>query len=811
MRWWQTRGVILFEARYAVRRLVKQPGFALVGCASLAIGIGSTTAAFGVLYAVMLRDLPVRDPATLAVVSTRHTGFQYSMSYPAYTHLRDRSTSLDALIAFRAQTLNVNAGRATERLSGMLVTGNYFDALGVGMASGSAIGPDDDRVPGTGGARGLVAVVSYRYWSDRLNASADAIGQTIRINGRPATIVGVAPRGFNGTRIGSQPDLYVPMMFARTVFDSERWLSNPRNNWLRIIARIKPNVSRPHAQAELTAILRQWNHDVILPLATTDQSRERARNGVIVLEPGASGLLELGDTIAPTLFSLMGLVALVLLIACVNVANLMVARAERSSRETAIARALGAGAGRLWLQPLIEGSVIAAGAVGLGLVIATWMRRLLVQLLPSRADLDVTMDWKVFSMAVFAGVSIALVLGTLTAWHGTRVGILRALKAEDLAARLWVRKGLIIGQLALSVVVLLAAGLFVQTLQKLRQVNPGFERQQVLIVSTDTGGYSPEQRTTFNTRLLADVRGIPGVVSAALSSDEPLGVSTGWNLSVTPDPPAAAYQASASVSFVSPDYFRTLGIPVLRGREFDERDGIDRVIVNENFVRTYLGTRDPLGYRVSGNGNMRFEIVGVVRDSASTGLRDLDQQMLYVPGGHGVLHVRAAVPAATLRSIVEAAVHRLDANVPVFNVRTIEQQLDRAVIREQTFARMSVTFAVLALVLSAVGLYGVMANAVSRRTKELGIRLALGADPRAVVTMIVREAGLLIAAGIACGVPSALALAHAFESLLFGVQPTDVTIAAIAVVVLTAVAFGSAWLPARRAARVDPLTALRAE
>jgi predicted permease len=439
------------------------------------------------------------------------------------------------------------------------------------------------------------------------------------------------------------------------------------------------------------------------------------------------------------------------------------------------------------------------------------MRRLLVQLLPSRADLDVTMDWKVFSMAVFAGVSIALVLGTLTAWHGTRVGILRALKAEDLAARLWVRKGLIIGQLALSVVVLLAAGLFVQTLQKLRQVNPGFERQQVLIVSTDTGGYSPEQRTTFNTRLLADVRGIPGVVSAALSSDEPLGVSTGWNLSVTPDPPAAAYQASASVSFVSPDYFRTLGIPVLRGREFDERDGIDRVIVNENFVRTYLGTRDPLGYRVSGNGNMRFEIVGVVRDSASTGLRDLDQQMLYVPGGHGVLHVRAAVPAATLRSIVEAAVHRLDANVPVFNVRTIEQQLDRAVIREQTFARMSVTFAVLALVLSAVGLYGVMANAVSRRTKVLGIRLALGADPRAVVTMIVREAGLLIAAGIACGVPSALALAHAFESLLFGVQPTDVTIAAIAVVVLTAVAFGSAWLPARRAARVDPLTALRAE
>jgi predicted permease len=811
MRWWQNRGVILIEARYALRRLATQPGFALVACASLAIGIGSTTAAFGVLYAVMLRDLPVRDPATLALVSTRHTGFQYSMSYPAYTHLRDRSTSLDALIAFRAQTLTVNAGRATERLSGMLVTGNYFDALGVAMASGSAIAPDDDRMPGIGGARGLVAVVSYRYWSDRLNASADAIGRPIRINGRPATIVGVAPRGFNGTRVGSQPDLYVPMMFARTVFDSDTWLSNPRNNWLRIMARIKPDRSLSHAQAELTTILRQWNRDVILPLATTDLSRERARNGVIVLAPGASGLLELGDTIAPTLFSLMGLVALVLLIACVNVANLMVAKAERSYRETAIARALGAGAGRLWLQPLIEGSAIATAAVGLGLVVAMWMRRLLVQLLPPRADLDVTMDWKVFGMAACAGASIALVLGTVTAWHGTRVGIVRALKADDLAARLWVRKGLIVGQLALSIVVMLAAGLFVQTLQKLRQVNPGFERQQVLILSTDTAGYSPEQRNTFYTRLLADVRGIPGVVSAALSSDEPLGVSTGWNLSVTPGPAAPVSQAAATVSFVSPDYFRTLGIPLLRGREFDERDGIEHVIVNENLVRTYLGTHDPLGYRISGNGNMQFEIVGVVKDSAATGLRDLDQQMLYVPGGQGVLHVRAAAPAATLIPMVEAAVHRLDANVPVFNVRSIEQQLDRALLREQTFARMSVTFAILALVLSAVGLYGVMANAVSRRTKELGIRLALGAEPRGVIRMIVREAGVLIAVGIAAGVPSALALAHAFKSLLFGVQPTDATVAAVAVGVLAAVAFGSAWLPARRAARVDPLVALRAE
>ena len=354
---------------------------------------------------------------------------------------------------------------------------------------------------------------------------------------------------------------------------------------------------------------------------------------------------------------------------------------------------------------------------------------------------------------------------------------MRALKGNDLAARLWVRKGLIVGQLALSLVVLLAAGLFVRTLHQLRQVDPGFERQQVLIASTDTSGYSPEQRKAFYGRLLADVRAIPGVVSAATSGDEPLAVNTGWNIWVRRGQ-SAPQLAGVSVSFISKDYFRTMGIALLRGREFDEGDGIDRVIVNENLVRAYLGSEDPIGYRITGNGNMSFEIIGVVKDSASIGLRDLDQHMMYVPGGEGVLHVRAAVPPATLTSAVEAAVHRLDADVPVYNVRTIEQQLERTLIREQTFARLSVAFALVALVLSAVGLYGVIANAVSRRTKEMGIRLALGAEPWRVVRMIVREAGVLITIGIAIGAPSAFALGRTLQGLLFGVQPADAATAA---------------------------------
>ena len=374
MSWWRNPDVFLIDLRYALRRLRNQPGFAIVACLSLAIGIGSATAGFGVLYAVMVRDLPVRDPERLAVVSMQDTGFQYSMSYPAYVHLRDRSTTLDGLIAFRAQTLNVKSGPATERITGMLVTGNYFDVLGVRMALGSAITPEDDRVPGTGGARGLVAVVSHGYWVKRFNASPGAIGQSIRINGRPATIIGVAPPRFNGTRVGSLPDVYVPMMFVRVVFDRESALTNPRDNWLRIIARVKQDVPRPQAQAQMTTVFRQWNHDVVLPLATTDAARQRAQNGVILLASGASGLLELGNTVKPTLVGLMGLVGLILLIACANVASLVVARAERSQRETAIARALGATGGRLLVQNLIEGGTIAATAVALGVVLAVWMR-----------------------------------------------------------------------------------------------------------------------------------------------------------------------------------------------------------------------------------------------------------------------------------------------------------------------------------------------------------------------------------------------------------------------------------------------------
>jgi predicted permease len=803
------------DVKHALRRLVRSPGLLTAACVSLALGIGANTAAFSVVYAVLLRSLPVEDPPSLALVSAGSTSFQYSMSYPAYTYLRDHTSTIDGLIAFRAQLLNVSAGGATERVSGMLVSGNYFDVLGVTMKTGSPIRPDDDEVEGTGGRRGLVAVVSYDYWQRRLNGAKAVVGSPLRINGHPVTIVGVAPEEFRGTRVGSLPDVFVPMMFATRVFtDYANWLTNPQNNWTRLIARVRAGASLTQAQADLTAAFRQFNRSNILPLTTNDRARQNVSARTIHLEAGRAGLMEMRN-VKPTLFALMGLVGVVLLIACVNVANLMVARAERLHRQTAIAIALGATRARLWCQSTIDSAIIGAGGVALGLAIGVWMRDLLLQLVPARQELDVTMDLQVFGASVAAGVFTTAVLTFVTARHTVRVGVTGALKGTDLAPRLWLRKGLIVTQLALSVLVLVAASLFTRTLGSLRAVDPGFDREHVLIASTATDGYSPERREAFFARVLQEVRTIPGVVSAALANDEPLRAGTGWTVSVRPDLGEPPQQIDVSVGFVSADYFKTMGMPMVRGREFEERDRFGAstpVVVNERFAARYVppGT-EPVGSSFVGNGSMRFEVVGVVDNSASLGLRDLDRDVLYVPGGSGVLHVRSTVPPATLIGTVRSAVQRVDPQVPVFDVRTISEQIDLAIGKERTFATLSLTFSVLALVLSSIGLFGVMASAVSRRTRELGIRLALGAMPSLLIRSVIGEAAVLVGCGALIGLPAAWLMARTIRGLFFGVSVNDWQGPAVTVAILATVAAVAAFVPARRASRVDPLTALRSE
>jgi putative ABC transport system permease protein len=464
----------------------------------------------------------------------------------------------------------------------------------------------------------------------------------------------------------------------------------------------------------------------------------------------------------------------------------------------------------------MDSGIIGAGGVVLGLAIGVWMRDLLLQLVPARQELDVTMDMQVFGASVAAGVFTTAVLAFVTARHTVRVGVAGALNGTDLPPRLWLRKGLIVAQLALSVLVLVAASLFTRTLGSLRAVDPGFDREHVLIASTATDGYSPERRDAFYARLLPEVRAVPGVTSAALANDEPLRVRTGWTVSTRPDPTGPPQELDVSVVYVSPDYFTTIGIPILRGRDFDERDHFGAaatpVVVNERFAARQLrpGT-EPIGALFGGNGSMVFEIVGVVANSASIGLRDLDQYMLYVPGGRGVLHVRSTVPPATLVGSIRAAVQRLDPQVPVFAVRTIGEQIDLAIGKERTFAMLSLTFGALALILSSVGLFGVMAHAVSRRTKELGIRLALGATPFVLIRSVLGEAAVLVACGALIGLPSAWVLAGVIRGLFFGIGINDWQGLAVPLAVLAAVAAVAAWVPARRASQVDPLFALRSE
>ncbi|HEY7501762.1 MAG TPA: ABC transporter permease [Vicinamibacterales bacterium] len=806
------------DFRLAARRLVKSPAFAIVAILSLAIGIGTNTAAYSVLNAVLLRSLPVEDPASLAVVSARYTGRQYSMPHPAFLYLRDHTSSA-RVVAFRALPLNVAAGAATERLTGMLVSGNYFDVLGVKMALGTPIGDDDDRVPSIGGPRGVVAVLSHDYWVRQFNGDreaidrSDVIGKSIKVHGRPVTIVGVAPRGFNGTRTGSIPDVYLPMMFAPAVFEIPNWLTNPRNNWIRLMARLNPGATMTSASTEMTTAFHQYNEQYVVPVSTTDAARARARSGVIALEGGRTGLFELGDTLRTSLFILMGLVSLVFLIACVNVANLFVGRAERHHRDTAIALALGASTGRLWSQNLAESVSIAAAGCVLGLLSAGWIRNLLLPLVPDAHELDVSMDPQVFAVSAIMGAGVAILLGAATVWRARRLGVLHALKGEDTAARLWLRKGLIAGQLALSIVVLVTAALFARTLDRLRVVDPGFERERVIMASMSAGSISRERRTSFVERMIEEVQHLPGVVAAAFSNHEPLAFTTYWTVALreVDGPPR---RVDVRVEWITPDYFKTMGIPLLRGRALDSRDRQmstgSAVVVNEAVARQ-LGASDPIGARFTGNGQMTFEVVGVVRDTSVDGLRETGIPVIYVPGGEGLLIVRTTADEAALATAIRTIAQRIEPDVPVFNVRTMRDQIGRFLDRERTFATLSIAFGALAVLLAAVGLYAVIANAVSRRTRELGIRLALGAAPQRIRRLVLGEAAGLVTIGIAAGVPAAYATGRLIASSLFEVSPGDPSSAAIAIAILVAVAAVSSWLPARRASRVDPIAALRSE
>ena len=819
------------DLRYAVRSLAKSPGFTATAVISLALGIGANTALFTLVDAVTWRMLPVRDPATLLLLGQRQgTAISNGFNYQQYEVIRDHNRVLD-LAAYSRARLNVSIdGRSEPPSEGQLVSGHYFPLLGVAPAAGRALGPDDDRVPGGH----PVAMISYGYWKRRFALDPAVVGRSISLSGMLFTIVGVTPAEFFGVEVGTSPDLFVPVMMQPVVMPvSENLLVNPVNGieWIGIVARLKPGVSAPQAETALGS------------LAPEAEWRPRAKFGgvmtdvTLALTPAATGLSDLRTQFSTPLRILMGVVGIVLLIACANTGNLVLARSAARRTEFAVRLALGAGRSRLIRQVLVEGLVLAglAGACGIGLAYAA-TRVLVTYVSAGRSPivLDLAPDARLLAFTGAVSVLTGLLFASVPAFRASRLDM-AATGRKDLGGTrhavgdLQPGRWLVVGQVALSLLLLITAGLFVRSLQNLQRQETEMDRNQVLIVRVEPRGSDQRNipgttaRLDFIYRdLLARVERLPGVQSATLARSAPL-APIGFGGRVAG--PSGA-EVTTQILMMYPKYFTTMGMSIVRGRDFNEGDlrpGAPHVaLANETFVRQALEGREALGSGVTPFGGERMEIIGVVKDSRFPDPRSTTPPVLYTTflqtrtgRGQMVLHVRVADTAGRLTPQIREAVQRIDKDLPIFEIHSLAEEMDAVFVRERLVATLSGFFGVVALTLVCVGLYGLMSFTVSRRTAEIGVRMALGAARADVGWMIARQTLTLVLIGIAVGLPIAWWLARLTSSqisaMLFDVTPVDPVTIAAATGVLILVAMGAGWLPARRAARIDPIVALRNE
>ena len=810
------------ELKFAVRSLVKRPSYALMVAATLALGIGANTAVFSLLHALVLRSLPVSDPSRLVVV-TRN---QSSLPYPLFRQLQNQSTSLEGVIAFRTAPWRLTIADRTERISGTLVSGNYFRILGVTASVGTLIQDADDEVVGSGGARGPVAVLSHGFWLRKYGGDASIIGSAILLNGQPFTIVGVASQKFAGLEVGEVPDVFAPMALTPTLMPNlGAALSQPRNNWLRMVGRLKGDVDVRSAEAELTSLLQSYNQEILRDPDTERFGSNWRRNLLeqrITLLPGSAGISGLRRQYSQPLFVVMAVLGLVLLIACANIANLTLTRTAARRHELAIRLGLGASRARLIGQLLIESVLLAGAGAAAGLLVARLGRDVLLTYLPFERSLSAPLDGNVllFTLAVSAGT--ALLFGLWPALQSTNVDVAPALRDGGSAksARVPFRKALVVFQVSVSLIVVIGASLFLRSLHALLTVDPGFARENVLIASIDVS--RGRARDTYR-RVLEEARRLPGVVAAGAADSGPLGTGTGWNIYV-PGYTAKANEPRSSpwVGFISPDYFKTMMVPLVLGRDFVDGD-LDEsrpmvMIVNETFARHYFGSESPVGRMVGlDRGKADIEIVGVVKDAKYTGLREEPLRMVYVPyrlgpwGAQFSLHLRTAGEPSALASALRRTVAAIDSDAPVFNIRTAEEEVGRSLLRERLLATITGLFGGLALLLAALGLYGVLSYGVTQRTREFGIRIAVGAEAIRIVNLVMREAAWMLAVGVVVGLIATWTGGRVIGTLLYGVEPTDPLSVVAAVLVLVAVSLFAAWLPARRASSVDPIRALRYE
>jgi predicted permease len=803
---------IIQDSRVALRGLRRSPAFTSVAIASLALGIGANTAIFSFVNAILLKRLPVPHPERLVTLALVDHGQRGGVVWPLQevNEVAKKTTTLDGMFGWFTRPVSFSfgatGGGAAKWINGEMVTGQYFRTLQVQPAIGRLFDDDDVR----NAAGNPVCVLSYAFWQREFDGDSAIVGRSVLLNGHAYRVLGVTAHGFNGAALQQRFDVVVPatrVLDFMPAFGAMDWMN--RLSWMAPMARLKPGVSAVQAQKEIERLSPDW------------------RKRELVFDDGSQGFNPTRSQFGQPILALMAVVALVLLVACANLANLLLARAQARAKEFTVRLSIGASRGRLIRQLLVESVLLALGGGAAGVALAFWIGQSLIAFLNANRSsiyaLHFEPDARVLAFSILLSFATAVLFGWAPAWQATRPDLVPRLQQEPSASgpagRVLVRRSLVVFQIALSVVIVFAAGLLTRTLRSLTTVDLGFQPERVIAMTVDpaASGHSAAEASAIFDEILKRARELPGVKAASLAANPPFG---SISLSMTIRVPGLASEPVAVFDFVSPHYFQTLGQPLLRGRDFDERDNpnTSRVaIVNEKLVRHYFSGLDPIGkkFRQGQNGG-DIEIVGVVRDAREGNARHDAYETVYLPEKQGttsgltLLARTADDPGRVIASLL-GVVQSIDRRLPVYSVHTLDIDVQAGFSSEKILGFLSTLFAALATLLAGIGLYGVLAYSVLRRTREIGIRFAVGAQRGDVARLFARESLALVLAGLAIGAPVALVSARALGSLLFGVSATDSVTLLLSLVVLALAALLATSIPLARAARVDPMSALRHE